>query len=130
MHRTFHKRRMISGTLLKIGASILILGSSFAVGYHYGQSSKELEYAIDKVQAVTTTLKQQRQRQNEMADLNRSLSADNERLNRLLKSTARMPGDLSSCVKERDRLRELVKDAAVLVTECRRGLGYCDSFGR
>lgn len=119
---------MSTGTIIKFGAVVVAIGVIFMAGYRYGQESKELEYAIDKVQAVTTTLKQQRQRQDEMADLNRSLSADNERLNRLLKSKARMPGDLNSCVKERDRLRELVKDAAVLVTECRRGLGYCNSF--
>jgi len=85
------------------------------LGYRYSQSSKELEYAIDKVQAVTTIFKQQKQRQDEIANLNRSLSADNERPNRLLKSKARMPGDLNFCVKE----RELVKDATILVTECR-----------
>ena len=116
--------------MLKITWVFILTALVYLLGYYCGQQSKELYYAIDKVQAVTTTLKQQRQRQDEMADLNRSLSADNERLNRLLKSKASMPGDLNACVKERDRLRELVKDAAVLVTECRRGLGYCDSFDK
>lgn len=104
---------------------LVFAGVTFGAGYHFGSNDKELENALDKVQAVTRTLETERQKQNELAVANRKLSADTDRLNRMLKSQASYPRDLKTCVVERDRLRELVKEAGSLVIECRRGLDWC-----
>lgn len=106
----------------------LVAISLYGFGYRNGERSTELTHALDKVSAVTATLERERQRQDKLTASNRDLSADVERLNRLLKSQAVRPADFESCVRERDRLRELVKEGAELVIECRRGLNYCSGL--
>lgn len=110
---------------LKLIASLFLTVVIYCFGYDHGVQSTELAHAIDKVQAVTVTLEKERQRQNELSVANRLLSADVDRVNRLLRSQAVQPRDLQACVKERDGLRSVVKEAAELVVECRRGLSFC-----
>lgn len=111
--------------VIKLIAGMFLAVAIYCFGYQHGTESTELSHAIDKVQAVTATLEKERQRQNELSAANRLLSADVDRVNRLLKSQAVQPADFESCVRERDRLRELVKEGASLVVECRRGLQFC-----
>lgn len=112
----------------KIIFLVLVAISLYGFGYKNGKQSTELTHALDKVQAVTATLERERQRQDQLTIANRDLSADVERLNRVLKSQAVRPADFESCVRERDRLRDLVKEGAELVVECRRGLSFCSGL--
>lgn len=105
---------------------VLLITASGLIGYNIGQNDKELENALDKVSAVTRTLEAERQKQDALISANRSLSSDVDKLNRMLKSKASQPANLTACIKERDRLRSLVQDAGVLVVECRKGLDWCD----
>lgn len=111
--------------IIKLIAGLFLAVALYSFGYKHGTESTELAHAIDKVQAVTATLEKERQRQNELSAANRLLSADVDRVNRLLKSQAVRPADFESCIVERDRLRSVVKEAAELVVECRRGLSFC-----
>lgn len=110
---------------LKLIAGLFLAVAIYCFGYDHGVQSTELTHAVDKVQAVSATLEKERQRQNELSAANRLLSADVDRVNRLLKSQAMQPATLQACIVERDRLRELVKEGAELVVECRRGLSFC-----
>lgn len=111
--------------IIKLIAGLFLAVALYSFGYKHGTESTELAHAIDKVQAVTATLEKERQRQNELSAANRLLSADVDRVNRLLRSQAVHPRDLQACIVERDRLRDLVKEGASLVIECRRGLQFC-----
>jgi hypothetical protein len=107
-------------------AVFVVSASSYSCGYKTGAAAKEKEHAIEVVNAVTKQIDTERKKQEELSALTVSLSSDNERLNRVLKSKSSAPADLNTCVVERDRLRELVKEGAALVTECRKGLGWCE----
>lgn len=111
--------------IIKLIACTFLAVAIYSFGYQHGTESTELTHAVDKVQAVTATLEKERRRQNELSAANRLLSADVDRVNRLLKSQAVQPRDLQACIVERDGLRSVVKEAAELVVECRRGLSFC-----
>lgn len=92
----------------------------FAAGLATGQLLVEKRYAIDKVQAVSQTLKQERAKQDakdkELAEANRlitELMSLNERVQR---SSNKPSKDLQSCERERIRLRELTKRCSSTLT--------------
>mgnify|MGYP001313427509 CR=1 FL=1 len=96
---------------------IIILVSTFAGGYFFGSKVEEYNHAIDKVQAVSQTLKQERAKQDakdkELAEANKLIS----NLRTLNERSSNKPSkDLQSCERERLRLRELTKRCSSVVT--------------
>lgn len=99
---------------------IIILVSTFTGGYLFGSKVEEYNYAIDKVQAVSQTLKQERAKQDakdkELAEANKLISNLRTLNERVQRSSNKPSKDLQSCERERLRLRELTKRCNSVVT--------------
>ena len=99
---------------------IIILVSTFTSGYLFGSKVEEYNHAIDKVQAVSQTLKQERAKQDakdkELAEANKLISNLRTLNERVQRSSNKPSKDLQSCERERLRLRELTKRCSSVVT--------------
>ena len=99
---------------------IIILISTFTSGYLIGSKVEEYNHAIDKVQAVSQTLKQERAKQDakdkELAEANKLISNLRTLNERVQRSSNKPSKDLQSCERERLRLRELTKRCSSVVT--------------
>lgn len=96
------------------------LGSIFVGGFYAGKQYSEYNHAIDKVQAVDRTIKQERAKQDakdkELAEANKritELQSLNERVQCSPNTDSR---DLQSCERERVRLRNLTKRCSSIIT--------------
>lgn len=92
----------------------------FAAGLATGQLLVEKRYAIDKVQAVSQTLKQERAKQDakdkELAEANKLITKLRTLNERVQCSSGKPSKDLQSCERERIRLRELTKRCSSTLT--------------
>lgn len=99
---------------------IIIVVSTFTSGYFFGSKVEEYNHAIDKVQAVSQTLKQERAKQDakdkELAEANKLISNLRTLNERVQRSSNKPSKDLQSCERERLRLRELTKRCSSVVT--------------
>lgn len=99
---------------------IIILVSTFAGGYLFGSKVEEYNHAIDKVQAVSQTLKQERAKQDakdkELAEANKLITELRSLNERVQCSSSKPSKDLQSCERERIRLRELTKRCSSTLT--------------
>lgn len=92
----------------------------FIIGFISGSKTEEYKHAIDKVQAVSQTLKQERAKQDakdkELAEANKLITELRTLNERVQCSSSKPSKDLQSCERERLRLRELTKRCSSTLT--------------